>query len=193
MPSSVSWLVHWMRHSSCLRMTRQPTKTPPRSQSDLWTPERSANDVAFHFVAQNVLRTSRSCHASANNASQESFLPIGCCRAHLQQPHHLRTDRGLPVTPYLGQRICFHEQETMEIKSRIRGSLGDLPQISTRTDIKKVLVEISFAPLRCHSFSYSLLCSRNMVSEPGTRKDDSIDSAKDAATHHSDEKKIQKN
>ena len=74
-----------------------------------------------------------------------------------------------------------------------QSSMGDLPQISTRTDIKKVLVEISFAPLRCHSFSYSLLCSRNMVSEPGTRKNDSIDSTQDAAPHHSDEKKIQKN
>ena len=82
---------------------------------------------------------------------------------------------------YLGQRICFQDQETMEIKSRIRAAWATFPQISTRTDIKKVLVEISFAPLRCHSFSYSLICSGNMVSEPGTRKNDSINSAKDAA------------
>ena len=50
----------------------------------------------------------------------------------------------------------------------------------------------SIAPLRCHSFSDSMLRSRNMVSEPGTRKNDSIDSTQDAAPHHSDEKKIQK-
>ena len=94
---------------------------------------------------------------------------------------------------YLGQRISFHQQETIEIKSRIRAAWATFHKYRQETDIKKILVEISFAPLRRHSFSDSLLRSRNMVSEPGTRKNDSIDSTKDAAPHHSDEKKTQKN
>ena len=87
---------------------------------------------------------------------------------------------------YLGQRICFHEQETMEIKSRIRAAWATFHKYRQELTSKKYLMKYRFAPLRCHSFSYSLLCSRNMVSEPGTRKNDSIDSAKDAATYHSD-------
>ena len=94
---------------------------------------------------------------------------------------------------YLGQRISFHQQETIEIKSRIRAAWATFHKYRQELTSKKLLVEISFAPLRCHSFSDSLLCSRNMVSEPGTRKNDSIDPTKDAAPHHSDEKKIQKN
>ena len=94
---------------------------------------------------------------------------------------------------YLGQRISFHQQETLEIKSRIRAALGDLPQIQTRTDIKKLHAQTSFAPFRRHSFSDSLLRSRNMDTEQRTRKNDSIDATQDATTHHPDEKKIQKN
>ena len=71
--------------------------------------------------------------------------------------------------------------------------LGDLPQIQTRTDIKKILAQLSIAPFRRHSFSDSLLRSRNMDTEQRTRKNDSIDATQDATTHHPDEKKIQKN
>ena len=94
---------------------------------------------------------------------------------------------------YLGQRISFHQQETLEIKSRIRAGMGDLPQIQTRTDIKKLHAQSSFAPFRCHSFSDSLLRSRNMDTEQRTRKNDSIDATHLATTHHPDEKKIQEN
>ena len=75
---------------------------------------------------------------------------------------------------YLGQRISFHQQETVEIKSRIRAAWA-------------------IARLRCHSFSDSMLRSRNMDTEQRIGKNDSIDATQDAATHHPDEKKIQEN
>ena len=53
--------------------------------------------------------------------------------------------------------------------------MGDSPEIQTRTDIKKLHAQTSFAPFRCHSFSDSLLRSRNMDTEQRTRKNDSID------------------
>ena len=74
-----------------------------------------------------------------------------------------------------------------------QSSMGDFPQIQTRTDIRKILAEISIAPLRCHSFSDSMLRSRNMDTEQRTRKNDSINATQDATTHHTNEKKIQKN
>ena len=43
-----------------------------------------------------------------------------------------------------------------------------------------------------HGLSDSLLRIWNMVTEPRTRKNDSIDATQDATPHHSDEKKIQK-
>ena len=70
--------------------------------------------------------------------------------------------------------------------------MGDLPQIQTRVDIEKLHAQTSFAPFRCHSFSDSLLRSRNMNTEQRTRKNDSIDATQDATTHQPDEKKIQK-
>ena len=70
--------------------------------------------------------------------------------------------------------------------------MGDFPQIQTRTDIKKLHAQTSYAPLRCHSFSDSLLRSRNMDTEQRTRKNDSIDATQDATTHHPDKMETQK-
>ena len=39
---------------------------------------------------------------------------------------------------YLGLRISLYQQETTEIKSPIRGGMGDLPQTQTRVDINKL-------------------------------------------------------
>ena len=63
--------------------------------------------------------------------------------------------------------------------------MGDLPQIQTRTDIKKSHALTSIAPFRCHSLSDSLLRSGNMDTEQRTRKNDSIDATQDATTHPS--------
>ena len=70
-----------------------------------------------------------------------------------------------------------------------QSSLGDIPQIQTRIDIKKIHAQTPSSPLRRHSFSDSMLRSRNMDTEQRTRKNDSIDATQDATTHHPDEKK----
>ena len=92
---------------------------------------------------------------------------------------------------YLGQRISFHQQETGNQKQD-QSSLDDIPQIQTRIDIKELHAQTPSSTLRRHSFSDSLLRSKNMDTEPRTRKNDSIDATQDATTHHPDEKKRQK-
>ena len=92
---------------------------------------------------------------------------------------------------YLGQRILFYQQETTENQESDQGSMGDLPQIQTRVDIKKILVEISSTAFRRHSFSDHLQRSGNMGTKR-TRKNDSIDAKQDATTHYPDKKDIQK-
>ena len=94
---------------------------------------------------------------------------------------------------FLGQRISFHQQETLEIKKQDQSSLDDIPQIQTGIDIKEIHAQTPSSTLRRHSLSDSLLRSRNMDTEPRTRKNDSIDATQDATPHHPDEKKIQKN
>ena len=93
---------------------------------------------------------------------------------------------------YLGQRISFHQQETLEFKSRIRAAWATFHQYRQELTSKKILAQSSIAPFRCHSFFDSLLRSRNIDTEQRTRKNDSIDATQDATTHHPDEKKIQK-
>ena len=70
--------------------------------------------------------------------------------------------------------------------------MGNIPKIQTGINIEEILAQTPPASFRRHGLSDSLLRIWNMVSEPRTRKNDSIDSAKDAAPHHTDEKKIQK-
>ena len=70
--------------------------------------------------------------------------------------------------------------------------MGDLPQIQTRIDIKKLHAHTSSTAFRRHSFSDYLLRSGNMGSEQRTRKNDSINTTQDATTHYPDKKKIQK-
>ena len=92
----------------------------------------------------------------------------------------------------LCQRISFHQQETLEIKSRIRAAWATFHKYRQELTSKKLHAQTSFAPFRCHSFSDSLLRSWNMDTKQRTRKNDSIDATQDATPHHSDEKKIQK-
>ena len=47
---------------------------------------------------------------------------------------------------YLGQMVTFQQQETTEIKNRIRGSLGDVLQIQTRADLEIVPSSTSASP-----------------------------------------------
>ena len=74
-----------------------------------------------------------------------------------------------------------------------QSSLDDIPQIQTRIDIKEIHAQTPSSTLRRHSLSDSLLRGRNMDTEQGPRKNDSIDATQDATTHYPDKKKIQKN
>ena len=93
---------------------------------------------------------------------------------------------------YWGQRISFFQQETLEIKSRIRAAWVTIHKYRQELTSKKIHGQTSSTPFRRHSFSDSLLRCWNMDTEPRTRKNDSIDATQDATPHHSDEKKIQK-
>ena len=70
--------------------------------------------------------------------------------------------------------------------------MGDLPQIQTRVDFKKLRAQTSPTALRRHSFSDYLLCRGNMDSEQRSRKNNSIDATQDATTHFSDKRKYKK-
>ena len=70
--------------------------------------------------------------------------------------------------------------------------MDDIPQIKTGINIKEIHAQTPPSTLRRHCLSDSLLRSRNMDTEPRTRKNDSIDATQDATPHHTDEKKIQK-
>ena len=70
--------------------------------------------------------------------------------------------------------------------------MGDLPQIQTRVDFKKLHAQTSSTALRRHSFSDYLLRRGNMDSEQRSRKNDSIDATQDATTHYPDRKEMQK-
>ena len=86
---------------------------------------------------------------------------------------------------YLGQEISLYQQETTEIKSRIRAAW---PQIQTRVDIEKLHAQTPSSATRRHSISDCLLRSGNMGTQQRTRND----ATQDATTHHPNKKEIQK-
>ena len=85
---------------------------------------------------------------------------------------------------YLGQKISFYQQETTEIKSRIRAAWATFHKY--RQELT------STTAFRRHSISDCLLRSGNMDTQQRTRKNDSIDATQGATTHHPDKKEIQK-
>ena len=91
------------------------------------------------------------------------------------------------------QSHLFHLRSYFLHQDRTLFSVLGCSTTRASADINKLHAQTSFAPFRCHSFSDSLLRSRNMDTEQRTRKNDSIDATQDATTHHPDEKKIQKN
>ena len=73
-----------------------------------------------------------------------------------------------------------------------QGGMGDLPQIQTRVDIKKLHAQTSSTAFRRHSLSDCLLRSGNLGTKQRTRENDPIDATQDATTHYPDKKEIQK-
>ena len=89
---------------------------------------------------------------------------------------------------YLGQRISFHQQETLEIKSRIRAAWTTFHKYRQELTSKKYMLKLrlrlfdtTVSPTLCYA-------AKNMDTEQRTRKNDSIDATQDATTHHPDEK-----
>ena len=70
--------------------------------------------------------------------------------------------------------------------------MDNIPKIQTRVDIKKLHAQTSSTAFRRHSFSDYLLRSRNMDTEQGTRKNDSIDATQEATTHYQTKRKYKK-
>ena len=92
---------------------------------------------------------------------------------------------------YLGHRISFHQQETLEIKSRIRAAWVTFHKHRQELTSKNYMLKHR---LRLFDATVSpTLCFAAGTWTPSKEtKDDSIDATQDATTHHPDEKKIQK-
>ena len=84
---------------------------------------------------------------------------------------------------YVGQRISFYQQETTEIKSRIRAAWATFHKYRQELTSTNYMLKTSSTAFRRHSFSDSLLRSGNMGTQQGTRKNDSIDATQDATIH----------
>ena len=120
------------------------------------------------------------------NSDTKRFIKVGEMSIKIQTKERKRELFGpenfVPPTRDIGNQ----EQD--------QSSMGDLPQMQTRTDIQKITCSI----IDCRLFDATVsptLCSRNrnMDTEQRTRKNDSTDATQDATTHHPDEKKIQEN
>ena len=72
---------------------------------------------------------------------------------------------------YLGQRISFHQKETIEIKSRIRAAWATFHKYRQElTSKKKKYAQTSSTAFRRHSFSDYLLRSGNMGFRKNTKE-----------------------
>ena len=89
---------------------------------------------------------------------------------------------------YLGQRISFYQQETIEIKSRFRAAWATFHKYRQELTSKKLHAQTSSTAFRRHSLSDCLLRSGNLGSEQRSRKNDSTDATQDATTHYPDKK-----
>ena len=73
-----------------------------------------------------------------------------------------------------------------------QGCLGDVPQVQTGADIEKLPAQTSTPAVRRNGNPDDELRIRNMDTHRRARKNDSIDATENASTHHTNEKKIQK-
>ena len=73
-----------------------------------------------------------------------------------------------------------------------QGCLGDVSQVQTGTDIGILPAQSSTPAIRRSDNSDDMLRIRNMDTHKRARKNDTIDATQNAPTHHTNEKKIQK-
>ena len=93
---------------------------------------------------------------------------------------------------YLGQRVSFYQQETTEIKSRIRAAWATFHKYRQELTSKNYMLKHRLRLFDATVLSDCLLRSGNLGTKQRTRENDSMDATQDATTHHPDKKEIQK-
>ena len=83
---------------------------------------------------------------------------------------------------YLRRTITFQQQETAEIKNRIRAALASFHKMQTRADVKIVLFAAQTPPIQYGDHADAELCLWNLDIIKGTRKNDTIDSTENASS-----------
>ena len=63
---------------------------------------------------------------------------------------------------YLGQKITFEEQETVEIKNRLKNSMGSVPQVQTGTYLKIISPMPKTALVQHGNHANADVCEWNM-------------------------------
>ena len=93
---------------------------------------------------------------------------------------------------YLGQKISFYQQETTEIKSRIRAAWATFHKYRQELTSKNYMLkhrlrlfDATVSPTVCYAAGTWALNKEH-------ERNDSIDATQDATTHHPDKKEIQK-
>ena len=94
-------------------------------------------------------------------------------------------------TTFLGQIVTFQQQETTEIKNRIRAAWASFLQIQARVDLKIILSSAQASLIRHGDLPDDEPRPSNMDTLKRTRKNDSVEAAQDAPPHHPKKKKIQ--
>ena len=87
------------------------------------------------------------------------------------------------VRSILGQTTTFQQQETAEIKNRIRAGLDVAQQIQTRADVKIVLLTTQTPLIQHDDHANAELRLWHFGIIEGTRKNDAIGSTKNASPH----------
>ena len=95
-------------------------------------------------------------------------------------------------TKYLGQMITFQQQETTEIRNRIRAAWAKFHKYRQELTSRNYMLRHRLRLFRRCGNPDDELRFWNMDTHKRTRKNDSIDATQNASTHHTNEKKIQK-
>ena len=94
---------------------------------------------------------------------------------------------------YLEQLITFHQQETTEIKNRIRTVWTTFHKYRQELTSKNYLLKLRLRLFDAAINSDDMLRIWNMDAHKIARKKDTIETTQNVPTHHANKKKIQKN
>ena len=90
-------------------------------------------------------------------------------------------------TKYLGQMITFQQQETTEIRNRIRAAWATFHKYRQELTSKNYLLKHRLRAIRRSVHSDDVLRIRNMDTHKRARKNDTIDATQNAPTLHTNE------